>query len=77
MVRGAVAKDGRAARAKEEMPLPREKQTCQLSSFPLRHQLRSGVSVGCIKTSLESVTHLLNILPDDKERSEMGVERGW
>lgn len=22
-------------------------------------------------------THLLNILPDDKERSEMGVERGW
>jgi hypothetical protein len=26
---------------------------------------------------LAIVTHLLNILPDDKERSEMGVERGW
>jgi len=67
----AAAKDGRAALAKEEMPLPRKR--CQLNRPQLARTARGGRK----KVARGAETHLLNILPDDRERSEMGVERGW
>lgn len=71
----AAEKVGRDALAKEEMPLLRT-ATGQLNVLngpqlaqPARkkgQQMHPGFG-----------THLLNILPDDRERSDMGVERGW
>lgn len=73
MARGAAAKDGRAARAKEEMPLPGEKVA--VSSIGPQLGREKHESIGRGHSEIE--THLLNILTDDKGRSEMGVERGW
>lgn len=64
----AAAKVGRAARAKEEMPLPGGR----VSSWP---QLTRTGRRHAEKVAHMIKTYLLNILTDDRERSVTGVER--
>jgi hypothetical protein len=55
------------------MPLPREKHDGQLNWASIAAE-KSSKKISTVALAIE--THLLNILPDDKERSDIGVERG-
>lgn len=71
----AAEKVGRDALAKEEMPLLKT-ATGQFNLLN-RPQLAQPGRKKHQKMHPGVKTHLLNILPDDRERSDMGVERGW
>jgi hypothetical protein len=71
----AAEKVGRAALAKEEMPL--QQTAMRQLDQPNRPQLAQPARKKQRKMHPGLETYLLNILSDDKERSDTGVERGW
>lgn len=70
----AAEKDGRAARAKEEMPLRTRSAPSQLTKSTSIDAKRGREEDQNTRLCPAVNTYLLNILPDDKERSDVGVE---
>ncbi|CAF3650888.1 unnamed protein product [Fusarium graminearum] len=72
---GTSRKDGRASRAGEGGNAAAEGKTQWSAQLGFNWGGKGVEKISTIASA--SDTHLLNILPDDKERSEIGVERGW
>lgn len=72
---GTSREDGRASRAGEGGNAAAEGKTRWSAQLGLNWSGNVVENMSTVVLGFD--THLLNILPDDKERSEMGVERGW
>jgi hypothetical protein len=72
---GTSRKDGRASRAGEGGNAAAEGKTQWSAQLGFNWNGKVVEKTSTVASAI--VTHLLNILPDDKERSEIGVERGW
>ena len=72
---GTSREDGRASRAGEGGNAAAEGKTQWSAQLGFNWNGKGVEKISTVASAI--VTHLLNILPDDKERSEMGVERGW